>query len=97
MKDRGSDHVWDFLDGPFCHTILVMGIRAAKTKKLLWPIDVSHKGVRFERTIVSQVILDNDSLIHAMAFKVFLGADCFHRRETDLMLTLGVARGMLEK
>jgi hypothetical protein len=35
MKDHGSGHVSNGLDGPFCHIILVIGIRAAKPKKLL--------------------------------------------------------------
>jgi hypothetical protein len=97
MKDHGSGHVSNGLDGPFCHIILVIGIRAAKPKKLLWLMNMGHKGVHFERNIASQVLLYNYSLIHAMAFKILIGVNCFHRVEPNLMITLDVSWGTLNK
>jgi hypothetical protein len=60
-------------------------------------IDVRHEGVNLKSSTFSQVVLNDNVILHAHYLKPLFGPNCFAGRKPNLMLNMYVRRGMVNK
>jgi hypothetical protein len=97
MKNHGTSHIANCLNGPFGDAILMMSVGAAEPQFLVRFIDVCHEPVGLKGSAVSQVVLNYNTIVHAHSLEPLFGSYRLAGREPDLMLHVHVRIGMVNE
>jgi hypothetical protein len=97
MKNHGTSHVADCLNGSFGDTILMMCVGAAEPQFLVRFIDMRNECVGLESSTVGEVVLNNNAIVHTYSFESLLGPNGFAGRKSSLVLNMHVRGGMVHE